>query len=482
MKPEPNQKSEIRNSKSGVPGLSLSGISVLVRISVFGFRILDRLFYRIYRAFSGTRYWCRRRFTRTGLTLLGALVIAAIMAPDTENNVSYQVFTLLFCMLAVAAAFGWRFAAPFSAKRLLPRFGTAGCPMTYAVSVKNLSLKNQTGLTLMEDWEDPRPSFSEWHAAQRAERKKLRSFRFSSSQRFNFRLPTIKPGAIPTLTAQEEVEVKIEMTPLRRGILHFKGVRLARPDPLGLFNAFARLPLPQSTLILPRRYPLPPIAFPGTLKYQDGGVALASHVGQSEEFIALRDYRHGDPLRHIHWRSWAKAGKPVVKEFEDEFFVRHALVLDTFIEHPYSELFEEAVSIAASFACAIQTQESLLDLLFVGPQSYCFTAGRGLAHTDQMLEILASVRPCADQSFNSLETLVLNHISAVSGCICVLLDWDEKRRRFIEKLRSLGSPALVLVLVEREKISLDPGPMKDQPDRFHVLHLGKIKEGLEKLK
>ena len=453
------------------------------RISDFGFRILDRVLYRIYRIFSGTRHWCKRRFTGAGLTLLGALIVAAIMAPDTENNVSYQVFALLFCMLVVASAFGWRFGASFSARRLLPRFATAGWPMTYAVVVKNLSAKNQAGLVLMEDWEDPRPSFAEWRAAQAVERKQIRSFRFSSGRGANFQLPAVKAAALPAATPQEEVEVKIEMTPLRRGILRFKGVRLARPDPLGLFNAFVRLPLPQSTLVLPRRYPLPPIAFPGTLKYQHGGVALASHVGQSEEFIALRDYRHGDPLRHIHWRSWAKAGKPVVKEFEDEFFVRHALVLDTFTELHYSEIFEEAVSVAASFACAIQNQESLLDLLFVGPQSFCFTAGRGLAHTDQMLEILASVRPCTRQSFSSLDSLVLNHVTAVSGCICVLLNWDEQRRRFIEKLRSLGTPVLVLVIVGREpSAALDAGPMRDEPDRFRVLHLGKIKEGLATLR
>ena len=40
---------------------------------------------------------------------------------------------------------------------------------------------------------------------------------------------------------------------------------------------------------MPRRYALPPLSFPGTLKYQDGGVALASNVGQSEEFVALRE-------------------------------------------------------------------------------------------------------------------------------------------------------------------------------------------------
>ena len=222
---------------------------------------------------------------------------------------------------------------------------------------------------------------------------------------------------------------------------------LARPDPLGLFRSFARTPAAQTVLILPKRYLLPPIALPGTMKYQEGGVALAANVGRSEEFVALREYRHGDPLRHIHWRSWAKAGKPIVKEFEDEFFVRHALVLDTFDDEPHSEILEEAVSVAASFACAVLTQESLLDLLFVGNQSYCFTAGRGLAHADQMLEILASVRNCADKTFETLEQLVLNHVSAVSGCICVLQRWDDARKNFVKKLRALDVPVLVLVIV-----------------------------------
>src|SRR5205809_1267946 len=52
----------------------------------------------------------------------------------------------------------------------------------------------------------------------------------------------------------------------------------------------------------------------------------------------------------------------------------------------------------ASIACSIQTKDSLLDLLFVGPETYCFTAGRGLGHTDHMLEVLAGVRPCRDRS------------------------------------------------------------------------------------
>ena len=194
-------------------------------------------------------------------------------------------------------------------------------------------------------------------------------------------------------------------------------------------------------------------------------------------------FRSGDPLRHIHWRSWAKTGKPIVKEFEDEFFVRHALVLDTFDEEPNSEVLEEAVSVASSFACTILTQESLLDLLFVGNQSYCFTAGRGVAHADQMLEILASVKNCPDKPFVALENLVLNHIGVVSGCICVLQRWDAARRKFVAKLKAVGVPLLVLIVVPTGGgISGAGGNFSDAEGTVHVLEVGKVEEGLAKLK
>ncbi len=439
-----------------------------------------KLFYRLYRLGTGRWHWAQRQFTRPGLAVLGALVLAALLAPDTDNNVTYQALPLLLFLLAVAVCLSRLSRVRFSASRVLPRFGTAGCPLEYRIVVKNLSERTQSGLTLLENLADPRPSFEDWVAVQRAEQKLLRSFQFSTRRAANpFRLAVVKEAAVPPSPPNQEVEVRVELTPLRRGMLRFKGVTLARPDPLGLFRALTTVPLPQTVLILPRRYPVPAIALPGTVKYQEGGVALAARVGQSEEYVALRDYRHGDPLRHIHWRSWARAGKPVVKEFEDEFFVRHALVLDTFTDHQHSEVFEEAVSVAASFACTLPTQESLLDLLFVGPQSYCFTAGRGVAHVDQMLEILASVGACHNQPFRALEHLVLSHVEVVSGCICVLMAWDEERRNFVEKLKALGVPVLVLVIVPAGRgQTLEPGPMRDEPDRFSVLEVGQIEPGL----
>ena len=442
-----------------------------------------RLIYLIYRNSSGLWYWARRRFTLAGLCVAGGLIVAGSVGVDIENTVIYQSFSLLGALLLLAMAGAIFFRVKFSATRSLPRFGTAGQPLQYRVTVKNLSAKKQTSLALLEDFADPRPNFEDWLAFQLAESRRVRPFRVAQRRRGNpFRVVNAKEAQLPPLPRNGEIDVPVEILPLHRGVLRFTGVTLARPDPLGLFRGFSRVAAPQTILILPKRYPLPPIALPGAMRYQEGGVALATNVGRSDEFVALREYRRGDPLRHIHWRSWAKAGKPIVKEFEDEFFVRHALVLDTFDAEPNSEVLEESVSVAASFACTVVTQESLLDLLFVGNQSYCFTAGRGLAHADQMLEILASVRACGDKPFAALEHLVIGHATMVSGCICVLQKWDDARQRFVKKLRALGVPLLVLVIVRPGESRPDAGPLRDTPGNFHLLEIGKIEEQLALLK
>jgi uncharacterized protein (DUF58 family) len=446
-------------------------------------KIFWRILYHFYRVVSWSRYSAARRFTPAGVGLLIAVVVAGMMGPDTENNVAYQAFALLICFLFVSVAFTWSFRGRFSATRLLPRFGTVGTPLSYRISVRNLTPRIQAGLTLLEDLADPRPSFKEWQRTRAAEERTVRSFRIGQRPRkASFNPALLKPASIPALPPHRQVEVRGELMPLRRGILRFESVTIARPDPLGLFRAFRKVRVPQTTLVLPKRYPLPPISLPGSMRYQAGGVAMASHVGQSEEFVALRDYRYGDPVRHIHWRSWAKTGKPVVREFEDEFFVRHALVLDTFVDYPRSEVFEEAVSIAASFASSVQTQESLLDLLFVGAQSYCFTAGRGLGTSDQMLEILAAVQPCAEKSFSELEHLVFNHIKSVSGCVCVFLAWDEVRKNFVKKLQALGVPVLTLVVAgPGESSRIVPGEAGAACDQFVALEVGKVQQGLASL-
>jgi uncharacterized protein (DUF58 family) len=368
-------------------------------------------------------------------------------------------------------------------QRHLPRIGSAGVPLAYQVSIENLSRRKQSGLSLFENLAGGLPTIQEFvENPEPGEEKRNWLDRRLGYYRWQWLAHCKRPARVertpvPPLRPGERLQLKMQLLPLRRGMLRFEGTTIVWPDPFGLFHAWQKVPAAQSVLILPKRYPLPPVDLPGTRKYQPRGVALASAVGESEEFMSLRDYRPGDPLRSVHWKSFAKLGKPIVKEFQDEFFVRHALILDTFSGAAFSDRFEEAVSVAASFACTLLTQDSLLDLLFVGPQAFCFTAGRGVAHTEQMLEILASVRVCHDQPFQSLAQLVLHHAGTVSGCICIFLAWDQERQDFIRKLKALDVPLRVLVITD-PGVPLDPGPLRDHPEWFWPLEMGRIAEDL----
>jgi len=432
---------------------------------------------RIYRLLGEIEYRVFRRFTPAGKLVLAAIVISAVVGVDTKQSMAYQVFTFATCLLAVSLVWTLLFKTRVTAARMLPRFCTAGTTLQYRVKVENQSRDLQRDLEIIEDLfeiqflpGDADPETVNKDTGSRNTGTAGRRFFSRYGRRGRFTL-----SSVPRLEPGSSVEVRLEITPRRRGRLYFRTLQVACPDPLGLLRAIVPLPAEQSLLVLPRRYQVPNLNLAGTRKYQSGGVALASSIGDSGEFIGLREYRPGDTLRRIHWKSWAKVGKPIVKEYQDEFFVRHALVLDTFLSADTSRAFEEAVSLAASFACAVDTQESLLDLMFVGLHSYCFTSGRGVDHIDRMLEILASVRTCRVKPFSELPAMVLEKSPALSSCICILLAWDAQRKAFVERLQSIGVPVMALVVTgEDETAPLFETTVKD----VYRLQAGHILEGL----
>ena len=432
--------------------------------------------------------WLKWQFTPGGLLVLGGLVTSAVVGLDTNQTVAYQIFTLLLALLILSFAWRMFFRPTFSAYRNLPRFGTVGEPFPYRIVLKNLSKKTQAGLQIEEQVENPLPTFYEARKAGKEEDTERNPFdRFLGYVRwrrlaFRKRVADVKRFSLPPIIPNGEEDLRVELVPLKRGNLQLKGLIISCPDPFGLVRSFVTLSVRQSFFVLPKRYEAPSVQLPGTRKHNPGGVSLASSVGDSEEFMSMRDYRPGDPLRKIHWKSWAKTDRPIVKEYQDEFFIRHALILDTFQDSEYGEAFEEAVSVAASFACSIQTQDSLLDLMFVGTEAYCFTSGRGIAYTDRMLEILAAVRPCTDQRFSKLPPLVFERATLLSGCICVLLSWDEERKVFVRKLETMGVPVIVLVVTEHPiSQSVDSDSDGWQPRHFITLRPGRIGEGLASL-
>jgi uncharacterized protein (DUF58 family) len=442
---------------------------------------MNRLLYRLFRLIYSMRRWFVRRFTASGLMVLLCLMISAVVGMDTNQSLAYQIFTFLSALVGVAIAASRFFRFRFSAERMLPRFGTVGVALKYGVVIQNQTRKRQTGLVLSELLAESYPSFREFMTSSATQKSK----RGKPAARYPGILlhpqpATVKDIPLPILQPGQHTKITVEVQPLQRGMLRLKGLTVACPDPLGLFKGCVTRSLPQSILILPKRYQLPAITLPGSRRHQSGQVALASSVGDSEEFRALRDYRPGDSPRKIHWKSWAKVGRPIVKEEQEEYFVRHALILDTFQPESRSEVLEEAVSVAASFACEIQTQESLLDLMFIGLESHCFTAGRGLGDTERMLELLASVVPCQDKPFETLLPSILERLPLLSGCICILLDWDEARKALVQHLQRMGIPTLVFVVTgDRSLIEqLATESSSDPLTTVRILQLGQIQEGL----
>jgi uncharacterized protein (DUF58 family) len=446
--------------------------------------VLKRLLFKGYWRYSANRHWFLRRFTPAGVLAVSFVVALACLGADTNLAIAYQAFILMILVLSFSVVYSFRPKPKLAARRILPKTGSVGAPFSYRILVTNKGRRTEHGLAILENLSDPRPTLKEFLATpEPGEERRNGVDRAFGFYRFTWLLSrrliaTIREKSAPPIPPGSTREIEMETVPRRRGILEFAGLTAAKQDPFGLFRSLVHIKAPDKSIILPRRYPTADINLDGSTKYQPGGVSFASAIGESEEFISLREYRPGDSLRHLHWKSWAKTGKPIVKEFQDEFFVRHAMILDTFTDKGETDLFEEAVSVAASLACSLQAADSLLDLLFVGSEAFCFTAGRGLAHTGRLLEILAAVKTCPDRGFAVLERLVVDHISAVSGCVCVFLEWDEPRRRLVEQVQMRGLAPLVIVLTETEEPRLEPGPLASAPERFRQAPLSKVRETL----
>ena len=70
----------------------------------------------------------------------------------------------------------------------------------------------------------------------------------------------------------------------------------------------------------------------------------------------------------------------------------------------------------------------------------------------------------------------------MSGCLLVLLDWDEPRRRMVRRLKAMRIPVWVFLILSPECEPIPPPAVAaEQPDRWITLTTGRIAEGLRAL-
>jgi uncharacterized protein (DUF58 family) len=194
------------------------------------------------------------------------------------------------------------------------------------------------------------------------------------------------PG-ISYLKRGESARVELRARFVSRGEHHLDPFHAAALVPFGLARGRARETSGTRFLVLPRIARVVSLAIPEPRRDQSGGVALASKTGDSMELLGVRPYRPGDPIRHLHARSWARTGQPVVREYHEELFRRVAVVVD--IDALDEKRCEAAISLAAGVLSHLAKGEAIIDLLVAGDRVHDLTLGRNLGFLEQALELLA---------------------------------------------------------------------------------------------
>lgn len=130
-----------------------------------------------------------------------------------------------------------------------------------------------------------------------------------------------------TLPAGSRRTIGVPLPTDRRGVLRIGPVGLLTTDPLGLFSRYESLGGHAQLPVHPAAVPLAPL--PSARSSSPDGLPVDSRVEGGVTFHALREYAPGDDLRHVHWRSSARAGTLLVRRHVDPSEPVTTVVLDT---------------------------------------------------------------------------------------------------------------------------------------------------------
>jgi uncharacterized protein (DUF58 family) len=149
---------------------------------------------------------------------------------------------------------------------------------------------------------------------------------------------SVRPGETVTVTSGRGAP--------RRGEAHPGWVELRSAAPFGFAERRRRLPVEGSTLVLPRLVPIAEPLFIETAAAREPAARSDPRRGAGPEYLGVREYRPGDPIRQIHWRLTARHGELVVRDLEQERTPRLVIWLDT--SSGVDEMLDACCSAAAS--------------------------------------------------------------------------------------------------------------------------------------
>ena len=241
---------------------------------------------------------------------------------------------------------------------------------------------------------------------------------------------------VPTLTPRAVHERGFVLPTQRRGIVTVGPVLAVQRDPVGLLQRERSLSTPQHIHIHPRTVRLGTVLH-GVLRDIEG--AVTQDLSSSDvAFHALREYVPGDDRRNVHWRTTARTGRLMVRQFE-ETRRSNLLVLLSTRQDDYAgeEDFETAVSIACSL-----TMDAIQD-----GREVRFVTQIGSLPTSSSLRMLdTSCLLSTGEDDVSCDLLVRHACTAYpEASIVVLVTGQEVDRATLARARSFAPLSMVAV-------------------------------------
>ena len=136
----------------------------------------------------------------------------------------------------------------------------------------------------------------------------------------------------PRVPGRDRARIRWQGASPKRGKYRFRDLDLVTRSPFGLLERRVTIPLADELVVYPtigqltRRW--------HQLQRQASENRLGKRhdrSAQQQEYHGLRDYRPGDSPRWIHWRTSARLGEPMVKEFEQQNEQDLAILIDPWL-------------------------------------------------------------------------------------------------------------------------------------------------------
>ncbi|WP_409047997.1 DUF58 domain-containing protein [Microbacterium sp. HA-8] len=206
---------------------------------------------------------------------------------------------------------------------------------------------------------------------------------------------------VPLMRAGHVVAQPLTIPAPRRGIIPVGPPTAVRTDPIGLMRREHAWDDVHRLYVHPRTAAVPSTSA-GLIRDLEGHPTRRL-VDADMSFHAIREYAAGDTRRQIHWKSTAKTGRLMVRQFEESRRSRMAIVLGVdVLEYADEDEFELAVSAAASLGAQAVRDGRDLDVV-TGAEVPRAVSGRLRAIQDiqassprALLDGFCSVRTYAD--------------------------------------------------------------------------------------